>query len=136
MNLNKFYFVGIHYWRLGFERREENIKRILNNLNVKDGETIETYKKKIAKPNSAYNYSKEFNSIEELEQIIPNVDEVRMQSLLIRERILGQTHVDTTYYIRFRGAVYADSGELFFLIFRIITISIHIYISIIKKKFR
>lgn len=38
-------------------------------------------------------------------------DEMRMQALLIRERILGPVHPDTSYYIRFRGAVYADSGR-------------------------
>lgn len=36
---------------------------------------------------------------------------MRMQALLIRERILGPVHPDTSYYIRFRGAVYADSGR-------------------------
>jgi hypothetical protein len=34
-----------------------------------------------------------------------------MQSLLIRERILGLKHLDTTKYIRYRGAVYGDSGN-------------------------
>uniref|UniRef100_A0A8C5RGB5 Fem-1 homolog C n=1 Tax=Laticauda laticaudata TaxID=8630 RepID=A0A8C5RGB5_LATLA len=34
-----------------------------------------------------------------------------MQALLIRERILGPSHPDTSYYIRYRGAVYADSGN-------------------------
>lgn len=34
-----------------------------------------------------------------------------MQALLIRERILGPQHPDTSYYIRYRGAVYADSGN-------------------------
>lgn len=36
---------------------------------------------------------------------------MRMQALLIRERILGPQHPDTSYYIRYRGAVYADSGN-------------------------
>ena len=47
----------------------------------------------------------------ELEEIIADPDDVRMQALLIRERILGPTHPDTTYYIRYRGAVYADCGN-------------------------
>lgn len=102
---------GIQFWRIALERRQRNIKRILCGEDVKDGETIETYKKKLAKPNAAYNHAVEFNSIEDLDQIMANVDEIRMQSLLIRERTLGQTHSDTTYYIRFRGAVYADSGD-------------------------
>jgi len=31
--------------------------------------------------------------------------------LLVRERILGPAHPDTSYYIRYRGAVYADMGH-------------------------
>ncbi|XP_062985576.1 protein fem-1 homolog C [Elgaria multicarinata webbii] len=59
----------------------------------------------------AYDYAKEVNSNEELENLIADPDEMRMQALLIRERILGPSHPDTSYYIRYRGAVYADSGN-------------------------
>ncbi|NXV39118.1 FEM1C protein, partial [Rissa tridactyla] len=59
----------------------------------------------------AYGYAKEVNSSEELENLIADPDEMRMQALLIRERILGPSHPDTSYYIRYRGAVYADSGN-------------------------
>ncbi|KAJ8965076.1 hypothetical protein NQ314_004477 [Rhamnusium bicolor] len=38
-------------------------------------------------------------------------DEMRMQALVMRERILGPAHPDTSYYIRYRGAVYADAGK-------------------------
>lgn len=34
-----------------------------------------------------------------------------VQALVIRERILGPAHPDTSYYIRYRGAVYADAGR-------------------------
>lgn len=34
-----------------------------------------------------------------------------MQSLMIRERILGISHPETFYFIRFRGAAYADRGD-------------------------
>ena len=34
-----------------------------------------------------------------------------VQALLVRERILGPAHPDTSYYIRYRGAVYADMGH-------------------------
>jgi len=34
-----------------------------------------------------------------------------MKALLVRERILGPAHPDTSYYIRYRGAVYADMGH-------------------------
>ncbi|XP_014389171.1 PREDICTED: protein fem-1 homolog A [Myotis brandtii] len=59
----------------------------------------------------AYDYSREVNTAEELEALITDPDEMRMQALLIRERILGPSHPDTSYYIRYRGAVYADSGN-------------------------
>ncbi|XP_066471312.1 protein fem-1 homolog C [Tiliqua scincoides] len=59
----------------------------------------------------AYDYAKEVNSAKELENLIADPDEMRMQALLIRERILGPSHPDTSYYIRYRGAVYADSGN-------------------------
>ncbi|XP_040199689.1 protein fem-1 homolog C [Rana temporaria] len=59
----------------------------------------------------AYDYAKEVNTAEELDNLIADPDEMRMQALLIRERILGPSHPDTSYYIRYRGAVYADSGN-------------------------
>lgn len=59
----------------------------------------------------AYDYSREVSTMEELESLVTDPDEMRMQALLIRERILGPSHPDTSYYIRYRGAVYADSGN-------------------------
>ncbi|XP_004619472.1 protein fem-1 homolog A [Sorex araneus] len=59
----------------------------------------------------AYDCSREVSTAEELEALITDPDEMRMQALLIRERILGPSHPDTSYYIRYRGAVYADSGN-------------------------
>ncbi|MBN3286192.1 FEM1C protein, partial [Polyodon spathula] len=59
----------------------------------------------------AYDYTREVNSGDELDNLIADPDEMRMQALLIRERILGPSHPDTSYYIRYRGAVYADSGN-------------------------
>ncbi|TKS79990.1 Protein fem-1 -like protein A [Collichthys lucidus] len=53
----------------------------------------------------------EVSTAEELEALITDPDEMRMQALLVRERILGPSHPDTSYYIRYRGAVYADSGN-------------------------
>ncbi|KAI1891602.1 hypothetical protein AGOR_G00145470 [Albula goreensis] len=60
---------------------------------------------------SAYDYAREVSTVEELEALITDPDEMRMQALLVRERILGPSHPDTSYYIRYRGAVYADSGN-------------------------
>ncbi|XP_003723826.1 protein fem-1 homolog C [Strongylocentrotus purpuratus] len=69
------------------------------------------HKHKCAKPVSAYEYTVEAQSRQDLENMVGDPDEMRMQALLIRERILGPAHPDTTYYIRYRGAVYADSGN-------------------------
>ena len=62
-------------------------------------------------PISAYENTLEVETVIELEQIISDPDSMRMQALLVRERILGPAHPDTSYYIRYRGAVYADMGH-------------------------
>lgn len=62
-------------------------------------------------PVPAYEYAQEVDDISTLDDLAMNPDAMRMQALLIRERILGPVHPDTSYYIRFRGAVYADSGR-------------------------
>lgn len=59
----------------------------------------------------AYDFGQEVNDLGALDELVMDPDEMRMQALLIRERILGPVHPDTSYYIRFRGAVYADSGR-------------------------
>ena len=65
----------------------------------------------VASPIAAYENTVEVQSLEQLEDIISDPDEMRMQALLVRERILGPAHPDTSYYIRYRGAVYADMGH-------------------------
>ena len=62
---------------------------------------------KIEKPRDvetkeAYEHAREFRTFEELDDLLSDPDEMRMQALLIRERILGPAHPDTCYYIRFR----------------------------------
>jgi len=65
----------------------------------------------VKSPISAYENTLEVESVEALEEIISDPDSMRMQALLVRERILGPAHPDTSYYIRYRGAVYADMGH-------------------------
>jgi len=65
----------------------------------------------VKSPISAYENTVEVETVTELEQIISEPDAMRMQALLVRERILGPAHPDTSYYIRYRGAVYADMGH-------------------------
>lgn len=58
--------------------------------------------KKLQEPVAAYEHVNEVTTIEELEELVLDPDEMRMQALVIRQRILGPTHPDTSYYIRFR----------------------------------
>lgn len=55
-----------------------------------------------------FKHCKEPQTLEELE-IIHDPDYIYMLTLLIRERILGPCHKDTTFGLMYRGAVYADS---------------------------
>lgn len=64
-----------------------------------------------APSHAAYDYVQEVNDFNELDELVMDPDEMRMQALVIRERILGPAHPDTSYYIRYRGAVYADAGR-------------------------
>ncbi|KFM62614.1 Protein fem-1-like protein, partial [Stegodyphus mimosarum] len=62
-------------------------------------------------PMTAYIDATEFRTFAQLEELVADPDKVRMQALLVRERILGPRHPDTTYYARYRGAAYADNGN-------------------------
>lgn len=57
----------------------------------------------------AYCNVTEFTTLSELENISTDVDAMRIQSLLICERVLGIQHTDTMFRLMFRGASYADS---------------------------
>uniref|UniRef100_H2Z4C0 Uncharacterized protein n=1 Tax=Ciona savignyi TaxID=51511 RepID=H2Z4C0_CIOSA len=59
----------------------------------------------------AYGNINEPKTISELEEVRSDPEKCRIIALLIRERVLGPKHPDTSYYIRYRGAVYADSGD-------------------------
>ncbi|CAB3409050.1 unnamed protein product [Caenorhabditis bovis] len=63
-------------------------------------------------PLDVYDYSREFHRCGELMAIEGNLEALRMQSLVIRERILGEAHPDVHYYLRFRGAVCCDLGQM------------------------
>ncbi|XP_037945042.1 protein fem-1 homolog A [Teleopsis dalmanni] len=60
----------------------------------------------------AYNNAVEFTTLEELDNIHADMDAMRIQSLLICERILGTAHKDMLFRLTFRGASYADSLQL------------------------
>ena len=62
-------------------------------------------------PVAAYCDAVEPRTVGELAELILEPDAVRMNALVVRERVLGPVHPDTSYYVRYRGAVYADSGD-------------------------
>lgn len=74
-----------------------------------DGPVIS--KPKISPLVAAYDFAREISEPEALDELLADPDEMRMQALVIRERILGPAHPDTSYYIRYRGAIYADAGK-------------------------
>ncbi|XP_057340962.1 protein fem-1 homolog A [Microplitis mediator] len=51
----------------------------------------------------------EFSTLDELNAIAYDLDAIRIQSLLVCERILGEHHKDTLYRLMYRGAAYADA---------------------------
>ncbi|KAJ8278340.1 hypothetical protein GJAV_G00086560 [Gymnothorax javanicus] len=90
---------AMRYWRRAMDQRQPGER------------TAALFKPALAPPVAAYDYASEATTAEELEALVADPDEMRMQALLVRERILGPAHPDTSYYIRYRGAVYADSGN-------------------------
>ena len=54
-------------------------------------------------PNPAYTNAVEFTNIDELNLVSNDLDAMRMQSLLISERILGPMHKEMIYRLMYRG---------------------------------
>ncbi|MFH4974120.1 hypothetical protein AB6A40_000829 [Gnathostoma spinigerum] len=54
----------------------------------------------------------EIDSESDVNAIIGDPDAIRMQALIVRERVLGTSSRETHHYIRYRGAVYCDLGQL------------------------
>ena len=66
-----------------------------------------------AAPVSEMDHIVEYQTLEDVDNMLLEFDPnyIKMQSLLVRQRLLGFKHPDTTYYIRYRGAVLADMGD-------------------------
>ncbi|KFM80845.1 Protein fem-1-like protein, partial [Stegodyphus mimosarum] len=86
---------ALHHWRTALELRYNNPYGRIE-------------KRKIARK-APYLFATEFNSIEELENLALDLDAMRIQSLLVCERILGPLHRDMIFRLMYRGAAYADS---------------------------
>ena len=57
-------------------------------------------------------YCPQIKSQADLDDVMSDPDVMRIQALIIRERILGPAHPDTSFFIRYRGALYADAGNI------------------------
>ena len=91
---------ALHYW-----------KQAMKDKCVDSTDTGVSKSKNERSAIAAYENAKEVSTMDELYALIADPDDMRMQALLVRERILGPAHPDTSYYIRYRGAVYADLGN-------------------------
>lgn len=87
---------ALDFWRKSLEEKQK-----ITNYKVK-----ETFSS-----SSCPYFTSEVESQQQLDDIFSDPDDMRMQALLVRERVLGPAHPDTAYYIRYRGAVYADTGN-------------------------
>lgn len=83
---------ALQYWRSACEERETK------------GIT-----KQIQLPKKQFRYASEFTNRAELEALSLDLDALRLQSLIICQRILGTQHKDMIYRLMYRGAAYADS---------------------------
>ena len=62
-------------------------------------------------PVEAYDGAVEVKTLDELRRLNGDYDRMWMQALLIRERVLGVLHPETTCYIRKRGYSYSERGN-------------------------
>jgi len=66
-------------------------------------------KRNLVPPKKVYQYVTEFQTHEELDSLSTNIDLIRIQSLLICERILGADNRNTVFRLMYRGASYLDN---------------------------
>nr|CAD7414108.1 unnamed protein product [Timema poppensis] len=78
-------------------------------LSFSSPESASLPKKPAVPQRAAFRNAVEFNTMEELSNVSLDVDAMRMQSLLICERLLGANHKDTLFRLMYRGASYADA---------------------------
>jgi len=85
---------ALQYWRTACDLRENfQLSKIVCQRN----------------PQPCYRDEVEFSNRDELEAMSLDWDKLRIQSLLICERILGTSHKDMIWRLIYRGASYADS---------------------------
>ena len=89
---------ALKYWRTAMTIR---------NNNMVDGKPLP--KMPFMPKRDCFRNATEFATMEELNSVMLDLDAIRIQSLLISERILGPHHKDTLFRLMYRGASYADA---------------------------
>jgi len=74
-------------------------------------EKLQPLIKKQMEPLEVYQNRKESQTLEELVLLEGDDHAIHMEGLIIRERILGTDNTELRFPIRYRGAVFADSGN-------------------------
>lgn len=69
----------------------------------------ESVPKIILPPRESFGSVSEFSTVDELNLIAMDLDDMRIQSLIVSERILGLQHKDFLFRLLYRGAFFADS---------------------------
>ena len=67
--------------------------------------------KAVRAPMKVYQNRRECRTIEDLQSIEGNTHAIHLEGLISRERILGPDNLELRFPIRYRGAVFADSGS-------------------------
>lgn len=90
---------ALRHWRIATHVR--------NTFGASDNEPIP--KRPVMPPRAAFCNAVEFRTMEDLRNVALDLDVMRIQSLLICERVLGPHHKDTVFRLMYRGASYADA---------------------------
>ncbi|XP_065348180.1 protein fem-1 homolog C [Cloeon dipterum] len=93
--------MALYYWERATDLR--------NMYSLYPKNRVTPHSQQLASAKAAYNGSTEFETEEDLRSISLDVDEMRIQSLLVCERILGVKHKDLLFRLMYRGAAYADA---------------------------
>ncbi|XP_069695746.1 protein fem-1 homolog C [Periplaneta americana] len=90
---------ALRHWRIATQLR--------HTFGPSDNEPIP--KRPVMPPRAAFRNAVEFKTMEDLSNVALDLDVMRIQSLLICERVLGPHHKDTLFRLMYRGAAYADA---------------------------
>ncbi|XP_022663373.1 protein fem-1 homolog A-like [Varroa jacobsoni] len=87
--------MALGYWRRAVAYREaHNIKKIITDP-----------------PKEVFLNRVPFRTFDDVNALANDMDEMRLQSLLVNERVLGPSHKDSIFRLMYRGAAYADSMQ-------------------------